>query len=187
MTQLRSIALVIALALPAAIADAAESAPAPQPQVAAAVLSTEECAVWARELSFAQSVVDHDATAFAAHVHADAAFNSGHPQPKRGRELIVRDWGDIIAGKGLKLLWYPTRVTIGGAADVAWSSGPALFEHLAPEAEHRYSIGTFHSVWHRGADGVWRVLFDEGAGMKPADAAAVEAYHAGRRQDCPSA
>jgi ketosteroid isomerase-like protein len=150
-------------------------------------LSEAECQVWARELGFARSVAEHDAAVFAEHVHPQAAFNSGAPQPLRGREAIVAAWADIIAGKGLKLSWYPERVTIGGPGDVAWSSGPALFEDLTPGAKQRWSIGAFHSVWHRDDEGRWRVLFDQGAGRAPADDAAVEAFHAGRRERCPAA
>ena len=40
-------------------------------------------------------------------------------------------------------------------------------------------------VWHRDANGVWRVLFDNGAGRRPADEAAVQAFHAGRQAACP--
>lgn len=156
-----------------------------QDALTAPTLTAAECEVWARELSFAQSVADHDAVAFASHLHPQAAFNSGAAAPLRGSETIAAAWADIVAGKGLKLSWYPSRVTIGGPRDVAWSSGPALFEHLAPDAPQRYSIGTFHSVWHKGADGVWRVLFDEGAGRKPAAAADARAFHAARRAACP--
>ena len=50
-----------------------------------------ECAVWQRELSFAGSVADHDATAFAEHLHPQAVFGvSG--KPTRGREAITREW-----------------------------------------------------------------------------------------------
>lgn len=185
MTLLLRIAGAAALVLSTINAGAAESIPVPQDP--APTFSAEECAVWARELSFAQSVVDHDAAAFAAHLHADTAFNSGKPQPLRGRAVVTDAWADIIAGKGLKLLWYPTRVTIGGPGDVAWSSGPALFEWTEREPAQRFAIGTYHSVWHKDADGVWRILFDEGAGMKPADEAAIKAYHAGRIEACPPA
>ena len=183
MTAIRRTALAVVLAGPAIGAMGAEPVPAPQ-AAEPAVFTAEECAVWARELSFAQSVADHDAVAFAAHLHADTAFNSGKPQPLRGRGVVTDAWGDIIAGKGLKLLWYPTRVTIGGPGDVAWSSGPALFEWTEREPAQRFAIGTYHSVWHKDADGVWRILFDEGAGIKPADEAAIRAYHAGREEDC---
>ena len=172
--------LLAILMLPALPAIAQEAAPAPAPR-----LTDAECQVWARELSFAQSVADHDTAAFAEHLHPQAAFNSGAPQPLRGREAVAAAWADIVAGKGLKLSWYPNRVTIGGPDDVAWSSGPALFEDLTPGAKERFSVGTFHSVWHRDANGVWRVLFDNGAGRRPADEAAVQAFHAGRQAACP--
>lgn len=174
------ILLLAIMLLPASIAGARTLAPA-------AVLTEAECQVWARELGFARSVAEHDAAAFAEHVHPQAAFNSAGPQPLRGREAVVAAWADIIAGKGLKLSWYPDRVTIGGPEGIAWSSGPALFEDLSPEAKQRFSVGTFHSVWHRDADGHWRVLFDAGAGRKPADAEAVRAFHAGRSERCPRA
>ena len=83
------------------------------------------------------------------------------------------------------LSWYPTRVTIGGVADVASSSGPALYEDLRPGANPHYSIGGFHSVWHRGKDGIWRILFDDGIEPKAADEAEVGVFRNGRQADCP--
>jgi ketosteroid isomerase-like protein len=150
-------------------------------------LSAEECQVWARELSFAQSVADHDAAAFAAHLEPDAAFGAGGPDPTRGRDLITRRWTGIIEGKRFKLAWYPTRTTIGGVGDIAWSSGPSLFEDPDPKAEHRYRIGAFNSVWHRGADGVWRVLFDDGLEPRPVGEAEAVAFREGRQATCPQA
>ena len=155
------------------------------PTATAAGLGPDECTVWARELSFAQSVADHDATAFAAHVHAGAAFGAGRPTPIRGREAITRRWRGLIEGTSVAVAWYPTRVTIGGAGDVAWSSGPALFEDLSADAKTRYALGAFHSVWHRDADGTWRVLFDDGTEPKPATPADVAAFREGRQTACP--
>lgn len=174
---------ILALALaPSLLAGAQAQTPA---QASPEPLSDAECEVWQRELSFARSVREQDAAAFAGHLHPQAAFNAGAARPLRGREAIVEAWTPIIRGETLRLSWYPTRVTIGGVGDVAWSSGPALFESLAPGASQRFSIGTFHSVWHRDGTGAWRVLFDEGAGRAPATAEQVAAFHAGRREDCP--
>jgi ketosteroid isomerase-like protein len=173
--------LVIALSLgvgPATAADVAEAPSLP-------VLSADECAVWQRELSFARSVAEHDATAFAGHVDEQAAFASSRREPQRGRATIVSQWAPLIAGVPVRVEWYPTRVTIGGPGDVAWSSGPALYEDTTPGAAERYRLGGFHSVWHRGADGQWRVLFDDGVRSVPATAEQVAAFHAGRR-DCTS-
>jgi ketosteroid isomerase-like protein len=164
----------------APIASAAEPSVSPP-----ARMSSAECEVWARELSFAQSVADHDAAAFASHVEPDAAFSAESPQPLRGRDEITRQWSGLIAGKGLLLSWYPTRTTIGGVPDVASSSGPALYEDLRPGAKQRFHLGAFHSVWHRGQDGVWRVLFDGGQAPVPATKAEAAAFRAGRQVACP--
>jgi ketosteroid isomerase-like protein len=166
----------------------AATASAAQPQSTPAQvmrLGAQECQVWARELSFAQSVADHDPTAFASHLEADAAFGAGNAEPTRGRDQITRRWGGIIDGRRFRLEWYPTRTTIGGVGDIAWSSGPSLFEDPDPKAEHRYRIGGFHSVWHRGADGVWRVLFDDGVEPRPVGEAEAVAFREGRRAACP--
>lgn len=171
--------LVLVFSPAAAAAPASPLVPPPTP------LSADECAVWQRELGFARSLAEHDATAFAEHLHPQAAFGVSQPAPTRGRETITREWSGLIEGKQVKLSWYPTRVTIAGAADVAYSTGPALFERLDPKTVPRYSLSRFQSVWHRGSDGVWRVLFDDGIPPRPATEAEVAAFREGRREACP--
>ncbi|WP_454829751.1 DUF4440 domain-containing protein [Pseudoxanthomonas wuyuanensis] len=141
------------------------------------------CQVWARELSFAQSVLAHDAAAFAAHLHPQAAFGvSG--KPTLGRAAITDEWAGIIDGSKLRLDWYPAVVTIGGNGDTAYSSGPALYEDPQTGAAR---LGRFGSVWQRSDGGTWQVIFDDGIRPEPADAAAVQAFRQGRRTDCPPA
>jgi ketosteroid isomerase-like protein len=149
--------------------------------------TAEECTVWQREQSFARSVAEHDAAAFAGHVGENAAFGASTPEPVRGRAAIAKRWTGLIEGRRVVLRWYPTRVTMApGVDDTAWSSGPSLIEVLDPKAKDRYLLGAFHSVWHKDADGVWRVLFDDGVEPRPATADEVSAFHAGRT-DCPAA
>lgn len=70
---------------------------APAHAAAPGTMRQAECAVWQRETSFARSVADHDAAAFAEHLHPDAAFGvSG--TPTRGREAITREWAGLIEG-----------------------------------------------------------------------------------------
>jgi len=187
--SIRSIALPLLLAgapLLAAAADAPPPAPPAPPAPPQAHMSAAECEVWARELSFAQSVADHDAAAFAGHLESDAAFSVESPEPLRGRDEITRQWDGIIHGKDVLLSWYPTRTTIAGQADIASSAGPVLIEDTRPAARQHYRIGTFHSVWHRGPDGMWRVMFD-GGGQRPVAATEAEAaaFKAGRSATCP--
>jgi hypothetical protein len=81
----------------------------------------------------------------------------------------------------------PTRATIGGVADIASSSGPTLYEYVRPGANPHYSIGAFHSVWHRGKDGSWRIPTDDGIEPRPASEAEVAAFRAARQPQGPMA
>lgn len=141
------------------------------------------CEVWARELSFAQSVADHDTNAFAAHLHPFAVFGVSRPNPQRGDRQILEAWAGLIAGRETRLWWYPQYVHAGGDASIVSSSGPALYQDVA---SGQYRLGRFSSVWQRGEDGVWRVVFDDGVAPKPVDAGQAESFHAGRVLSCPA-
>ncbi len=143
------------------------------------------CQVWQRELSFAQSVQRHDRAAFAAHVAHDAVFDANAPNPTRGREAILRNWAGILAGKSVRLRWYPQQVVVARGGTLAYSSGPYLFENRGPAANARYTAGHFATTWARESDGVWRVVFDGGDKGRPADAAVLAAFDSGRRRACP--
>lgn len=175
MTRCRLACIVLVLAcLPQATAQTA------------LVLSPDECEVWARELDFAASVAAHDAAAFAEHVDPGAVFGAGRERQARGREAVVARWAAIIAGRDLTIAWYPERTTVGGVAGIAWSEGPSLvIAHPGTDAE-TFTLGRFHSVWHRGEDGVWRVLYDDGIDLGPATPAQVAAFRAARREACPA-
>ena len=120
MTDGPRLSALLVLAGLAAGAAAGEDSPMPAAQ------DDARCAVWARELGFADALARHDATAFAGFLHADAVFGVGH-QPTRGRDAIVADWMPLIEGKALELRWYPERVSVGGDGRTAYSSGPALY------------------------------------------------------------
>lgn len=173
---------IASLALPLLFATGAASG-APPASPPPAPFSRAECAVFARELSFAKSVADHDEAAFAEHVAADAAFAAGSPRPQHGRDAIVRAWAPIIRGEGIALDWYPVRTTVVG--DLAWSTGPALVEEREGDTT-RLRRSTFQSVWRRGPDGTWQVLFDAGTPPRDADAADAAAFRAARPLACPT-
>lgn len=172
--------LTILLAPAAGTAMAQVATPAPTP-----TLTPDECEVWARELSFARSVADHDAVAFAAHLHEHAVFGAKRAQPTRGRDAIAARWAGIVSGETLELQWYPAMVAIGGDGDLAYSSGPSLYRSAGPDGAE-LALGAFQSVWQRGDDGVWRIVFDDGIEPVPATPAQAEAFAAGRRTRCPS-
>jgi ketosteroid isomerase-like protein len=139
------------------------------------------CQVWQRELGFAKSIADHDPVALAGFLAANTAFGVSR-EPTVGREAVTREWQGIIDGSALRLEWYPDAVTIGGDGNTAYSSGPSLRQD-PNTGQYRHS--RFGSVWQRGADGVWRVIFDDGTRSEPADEAAVQAFRAGSGRGCP--
>lgn len=166
------------LAVAALVAGLSASGPA-------TAFSIEECAVWARELSFAGTVARHDAEAFAEHVESGAVFGAGGDARSRGRDAIVERWRQIIEGKRVTIEWYPTQTTVGGVDGIAWSEGPALVITDPGTPRQAYRLGRFRSVWRRGEDGTWRVLFDDGDEARPATDEEVRAFRAGRRDTCP--
>jgi ketosteroid isomerase-like protein len=147
------------------------------------------CIVWARETSFAQAVADHDAAAFAGHLHPDAVFIGGDGTATHGAAAIAADWAGIIEGKGVVLHWYPDAVEVGADGRLALSRGPYWMEIPAeagkPASTTRYRSGRFVSTWLRGDDGRWQVVFDGGGGNVPVAASEAEvAALAAARKPC---
>jgi len=156
---------------------------------AQAKLDSDECAVWQRELSFAQAVDNHDAKAFAAHLHPGAVFAAGTENPIRGGDAVLKNWAGLIEGRPLRLRWRPNIVNIGGNRNVAISRGPYMLEDTRPDAKPKYRVGTFTTVWGReSAEAPWLVLFDGGgAGATPVDdLAAAEKFMAQAPASCPA-
>ena len=165
------------------LAAAAMAAPA----IAAPAASTDTaCPVWQRELSFARSVAEHDAAAFAEHIDAEAVFQAGSPQPLRGREAIGRGWAGIVAGKDVRLRWYPAHTVAVASGELAWSTGPVLIETRAADGTPRHASTQYRSLWRKGADGTWRVLFDDGNPATPASAEQVQAFERNAAAPCPA-
>ena len=144
------------------------------------------CEVWARETSFARSVADHDAAAFAEHLHPDAVFVDGGNRPTRGADDIAKVWAGQGSGEVVLLRWYPDAVDVAADGQLALSRGPYWMEFPKAPPEKRYLQGRFSSTWQRGSDGRWLVVFDGGGGNVPAPATAEQiAALAAAQKPCP--
>lgn len=181
-------ASIAIIAMPSAASPQAASPQIASPQVAPApTRDGAACEVWRREQGFARSVMDHDAAAFAAFLADDVVFDAATSRPLRGAPAVVEAWTELVRGDGIALAWYPRHVNANGEhpGALAWSSGPYL---LTRERDGRKvaRIGTFHSIWRRDADGVWRVLMDagDGGGAREASPADIEAFHRDRGEAC---
>jgi len=151
-------------------------------------LDADECTVWQRELTFAQSVEKHDAQAFAAHLHPGAVFNAATNSPARGRDAVIENWKPLVEGKEIRLRWRPEVVNIGGDRNIAISRGPFVLEDIRPDAKVKFRVGQFTSVWVKQPTGEWVVLFD-GGGPPPTevkDAQAAQEYLSRAPSACPA-
>ncbi len=147
-----------------------------------------ECAVWNREKSFAASVENHDAKAFAAHLDAKAIFVNGDGSFNRGRDGVTQDWAAIIEGKSIIVRWSPDFVSLSSDGKTAISRGPFWMENPAPDAKQKFRTGIYQSTWVKNKKGEWHVYIDGGT---PGPVAATPEQVAALKQSlspvCPQA
>ena len=113
----------------------------------------------AAEIAFAASVAEGDIERFASFIDEDAVFVSA--VVLRGREAIVQAWSAFFAEGGPSLTWKPEIVEVR-ADGLGLSRGPYTMTVTAPDGTTKSSSGSFTSIWRRGEDGSWKVLFDSG-------------------------
>ena len=120
----------------------------------------------AAEIAFAASVAEQDAGRFASFIDEDAVFLGA--TALRGREAVVEAWSVFFAEGGPKLEWQPEIVEVRPDG-LGLSRGPYTLTTTTEGGAESSSSGQFMSIWRRGSDGSWKVLFDSGC---PADSAA---------------
>jgi ketosteroid isomerase-like protein len=109
--------------------------------------------VRAAETAFAKSMADRDLEAFAALVDDEAVFFGAGVL--RGKAAVVDDWKKFFKGPQAPFSWEPKEVEVLDSGRLGISSGPVR----SPDGKQ---VGVFNSIWRRGADGKWKVIFDKG-------------------------
>lgn len=108
----------------------------------------------AAETAFARTMAERSLDGFAAFVADDAVFINGG-QPLQGRAAIVAFWKRFYEGAAAPFAWAPEVVEVNAGGDLGYSEGPV-------RNPAGVVILRFVSTWRRGADGRWRVIFDNG-------------------------
>ncbi len=114
-----------------------------------------ELEVTEAERAFARTMADRDIKAFGSFIAEDAVFFSEDP-PLRGREAVVSGWQHFFVTAQAPFSWSPARVAVNDAGTEALDTGPVM----APDG--RTKVGSFTSVWRRGSDGKWKIIWDNG-------------------------
>ena len=117
-------------------------------------LAARQQEVRARETAFAKSMADRDLAAFTSFISPEAVF-VGVGGTTRGPKEIAAAWKRFFDGPDAPFSWKPETVEVLPTGTLAMSTGP-VFD---PKGER---IGTYNSTWRRDADGVWRIIFDNG-------------------------
>lgn len=104
------------------------------------------------EIDFAKAFADRDIEKFFSFVLEDAHF-LGPQGTLSGKAKVKEGWSQFFEGEKAPFSWAPDRVVANAAGNLALSTGPIR----DPEGKH---IGNYSSVWQKGADGSWKVVFD---------------------------
>jgi len=106
------------------------------------------------EIAFAQTMADRDHAAFVSFLAEETIFMGR--TTLRGRTAVAEAWKRFYDGAQAPFAWGPDRVEVLDSATLGMTSGwvrdPATGKRT----------GTFNSVWRRGDDGKWRIIFDIG-------------------------
>jgi ketosteroid isomerase-like protein len=109
--------------------------------------------VRAAETAFAASMAARDHAAFSSWVADEAVFFGR--TTLRGRDAVTSTWKRFFEGPDAPFSWAPEQMQVLDSGLLAFSSGPVR----DPGGKQ---IGTFNSVWRKGADGRWQIVFDKG-------------------------
>jgi ketosteroid isomerase-like protein len=105
------------------------------------------------EIAFAKTMADRDHAAFTKFLAEDTIWLGRAVM--RGSKAVAEGWKRFYEGKEAPFSWEPERVEVNDLGTLGLSTGP-----VRDPAGKR--IGTYNSIWRRGADGKWTIIFDNG-------------------------
>jgi ketosteroid isomerase-like protein len=126
---------------------------------AAAAAQGAQAEVFAAERAFAKSMAERDFTAFGRLIAVDTLF-FGSNKVHRGRDAVLAAWKGFFEGPQAPFSWEPDQVEVLDSGQLALSTGPVR----NPQGQ---VIARYNSIWQRGADGRWLVIFDKGSPPDP--------------------
>jgi ketosteroid isomerase-like protein len=106
------------------------------------------------EIAFAKTMEERDFEAFQTFLSDEAIFYNGD-QEIRGKDSVATAWKGFFEGSEAPFSWRPEIVSTLDSGSLGLSSGP-IFD---PDGKR---VGTFNSVWRKGPDGHWKIVFDRG-------------------------
>ncbi len=122
--------------------------------------------VWQADEAFNRSLAERNRVAFSSWIAEDAVFLGGGLA--EGREAILERWAPFLdRDSGSTLRWQPHTAMSSKCEDLGYTIGDYVSTGPGPDGGTERRVGTYVSVWRRGADGAWRVVADAGPPPQP--------------------
>jgi ketosteroid isomerase-like protein len=107
------------------------------------------------ERAFARTMADRDHEAFVSFLSDETIFFAGET-PLRGKQQVADSWEPYFQEPEAPFSWEPQTVVVLDSGTLALSSGPVR----DPAGKQ---VATFNSIWRRGVDDRWQIVFDKGS------------------------
>jgi len=132
-------------------------------------VATEEKTIRDLDKKWVQAVAAKDTTAIANVYAEDAEFLAPGAPRASGRAAIRKAWVGLLRAPNLVLTFEPTKVTIAGAADIAYETGSYHLGYDLPKPKRvrgkvakprRFEdTGKYVVAWKK-VNGAWKVQYD---------------------------
>jgi uncharacterized protein (TIGR02246 family) len=167
MTSLGRSGLLIAALTLAACAQPAPPAPTPAPDTRAA----DEAAIRAAVEQWSAAAQAKDAEKFASFYADDAVLMLEDSPDFRGKAAIGEAVAGMMQDPNFALSFNVDTVGVARSGDVAWESGTYTMTMSDAKKKPATEQGSYLVVWHKQADGSWKVVRDVPVSDPPAAAA----------------
>ena len=103
----------------------------------------------------------HDAAKWASHYADSATLLAPGMEPMSGKEAITKGLDMMLKDPALKLTFAPAKVYVAQAGDMAYTVGSYEMTMTNPATKKvGTDKGSYVTVYHKQADGSWKVMTD---------------------------
>jgi ketosteroid isomerase-like protein len=122
-----------------------------------------EAQLLARDREFNDTVQKQRLQGWMSFFAEDAVVPGGKEGPVvTAKAAIERLYAGMFAQPGFQLSWKPLKAEVSRSGDLGYTYGLYERTNAGPGGKPVRSTGKYCTVWRKGADGSWMVVFDIG-------------------------
>lgn len=151
-----------------AVALVACAQPAPTPTPTPDTRAADEAALRATIKDWAAAAQAKDAAKFVSFYTEDAVVMMAGAPDISGMPAIREGIGHMMSDPAFSLAFEPANVVVARSGDLAYETGPYTMTMTGPDKKPATETGHYVAVWHKQADGTWKVAVDAPLSDPPA-------------------